>query len=69
MIKNLRKKYSANDIKLWLSRDEVFDWREANPTIGYKQFKQHFFPKAVCIADRADVVGGPGEAWEREFCN
>ena len=39
MLKNLRKKYSANDIKLWLTRDEVFDTRESNPTISYKQFK------------------------------
>jgi hypothetical protein len=64
LIRKLAYKFCNDDLKLWLSRDQVFDH---NGQMNFESFKRHFFPKAILTQDRTDVVGGPGENWEAEI--
>ena len=46
VIKKMQPKYTADDVKLWLLRDNVFYNTEErlDSEIGYGQFKKFFFP-------------------------
>ncbi len=67
--KNIYNKYSYDDVKQWLYRDEVFQRLENDEDsfIDFIQFKKHFFPQVMQIQDTQDIAGGPGEQWEKKF--
>jgi hypothetical protein len=58
----MQPKYTADDVKLWLLRDNVFYNTEEglDSEIGYGQFKKFFFPTLMQIQDNEDVHGTPG---------
>ena len=47
--KNISNKYSIEDVKQWLYRDEVFQRLENDEDsfIDFIQFKKHFFPQVM----------------------
>jgi hypothetical protein len=47
----MNPQYTAEDVKLWLYRDNVFDKTEegVDSEIGYGQFKKYFFPALMQI--------------------
>lgn len=71
VVKRMQPRYTADDVKLWLYRDNVFQNTEAglDSEIGYIQFKKYFFPALMQIQDNEDVHGTPGQQWENAFLN
>jgi hypothetical protein len=71
VIKKMDPQYTAEDVKLWLYRDNVFENTEEGieSEIGYGQFKKYFFPALMQILDNEDIQGTPGQQWESNFLN